>query len=110
MSARLTEAERSALEWVQAFGDRGRLACLGVDAHERIQLVLDATQRIIAARAAAPAEAGLAEAWERGAFAGREYQKSLSRWDRVVSPPEHAPNPYTTPLHPAPAADGEASR
>lgn len=38
--------------------------------------------------------ADLETAWEQGAFAGRDYQKQLSRWDTVVCPPVHAPNPY----------------
>lgn len=46
----------------------------------------------IIAREVADAEQ---EAWERGAFAGREYQKELLvGWSRIGPPPEHAPNPY----------------
>jgi hypothetical protein len=40
----------------------------------------------------------LAEAWERGAYAGREYQKRLYEYARPTSiaakPPEQPPNPY----------------
>lgn len=71
-------------------------------ADNRYLCLLDAVRQALATHPSPPlpgqpgvAEVkDLAEAWERGAFAGREYQKSLSRWDRVVSPPEHAPNPH----------------
>lgn len=39
----------------------------------------------------------LAEAWERGAYAGREFQKNLAAWHRGLSigrVPTMPPNPY----------------
>lgn len=38
--------------------------------------------------------------WERGAYAGRQYQKYLSGWDRIGPAPEMPPNPYAAETYP----------